>query len=146
MIRPITKNDYKDYMALATEFYHSDAVLHTIPKSHIERTFEEIATSSLYAEGYLFEYEGKVAGYSLLAKTFSQEAGGMVLWIEELYIRPEYRNKGLGSAFFEYLDNKTKDQVVRIRLEVEEDNEKAMALYKKMGYRPLGYRQMYKGK
>ena len=135
-----------DYMAMATEFYQSDAVLHPIPTSHIEQTFEEITTSSLYAEGYLFEYEGKVAGYSLLAKTFSQEAGGMVLWIEELYIRPEYRNKGLGSAFFEYLDSKTKDQIVRIRLEVEEENEKAMALYEKMGYRPLDYRQMYKGK
>ncbi len=146
MIRPITKDDFIDYMAMATEFYHSDAVLHPIPESHIEQTFKEVTTLSLYTEGYLFEYHGKAAGYSLLAKTYSQEAGGMVLWIEELYVRPEYRNKGLGSAFFGFLENKAKNQVVRIRLEVDEDNEKAMALYERMGYRPLHYRQMYKGK
>ena len=46
----------------------------------------------------------KIAGYGLIAKTFSQEAGGMVYWLEELYILEEYRSKGLGSEYFRYME------------------------------------------
>ena len=44
------------------------------------------------------------------------------------------------SAFLE----KYKDQAVRFRLEVEEENERAVAVYKKAGYHPLPYMQMTK--
>ena len=33
---------------------------------------------------YFFECENEAAGYGLIAKTYSQEAGGMVWWIEEV--------------------------------------------------------------
>ena len=36
-----------------------------------------------YVDGYFIESEGKTAGFGLLAKTFSQESGGIVVWIEE---------------------------------------------------------------
>ena len=39
-----------------------------------------------------------MAGYALLAKTFSQEAGGLVVWLDEMYVRPAYRSKGLGPS------------------------------------------------
>ena len=51
---------------------------------------------------------------------------------------------GIGTAFFRFLDEKYKDQAVRFRLEVEEDNERAVAVYKKAGYQPLPYMQMTK--
>ena len=145
MIRTITQQDYEEYMTMATEFYNSDAVLHSIPKSHIEKTFTEITTSDRYAEGYIFEYNGLSVGYALIAKTFSQEAGGIVIWIEELYVREEYRSKGMGKAFFDFIDKKTKDTAVRLRLEVEDENERAIALYEQMGFHRLNYSQMYKG-
>ena len=146
MIRPISKQDYKEYITMATDFYNSEAVLHSIPQNHIETTFTEITTSNQYVEGYIFEYDEKIAGYALIAKTFSQEAGGIVIWIEELYVKEDYRNNGLGKAFFEFIDEKAKTTAIRLRLEVEEDNEKAIALYEKMGFRRLNYLQMYKGK
>ena len=144
MIRPITSNDYQEYLSMATEFYNSDAVLHPIPESYIEKTFYEFTTSNTYAQGYLFEYEGEPAGYALLAKTYSQEAGGIVIWIEELYVRPRYQNKGIGREFFDYLDKITYDSVARLRLEVEDDNKKAIALYERLGFNPLNYSQMVK--
>ena len=144
MIRPITSDDFNEYLTMATEFYSSDAVLHPIPKNNIEKTFKELTTSNIYTEGYLFEYKKEAAGYALLAKTYSQEAGGLVIWIEELYVRPEYQNKGLGSTFFDFLHNKVKDSAARLRLEVEDDNKKAISLYKRLGYHPLKYSQMVK--
>lgn len=144
MIRPLTKNDKEMYKILAKEFYTSEAVLHPIPDSHIESTFQEMMHSDRYAVGYALEQDGIMVGYALLAKTFSQEAGGMVLWLEELYVREQYRGCGLGREFFAFLEEMRGSEITRIRLEVEEENKKAVELYQKMGFNWLDYRQLMK--
>lgn len=142
MIRKLNRDDRELYIRMAEEFYSSDAVLHPIPRQNIERTVEEVLSSDTYADIYILEYEGKAAGYGLTAKSFSQEAGGKVLWIEEIYIRKEFRSKGLGKEFFSYLEEK--DAAVRFRLEVEAENSRAAALYAQLGYEVLDYVQMVK--
>ena len=144
MIRKLTENDRDLYIRLAEEFYSSDAVLHPIPRTYIERTADEALQSDAYAEIYLLECEGEPAGYGLTARTFSQEAGGSVLWIEELYIREQFRSRGLGSEFFAYVEKKYEGRAARFRLEVEEDNVRAISLYKRLGYEVLDYTQMIK--
>lgn len=144
MIRKMRSEDKKTYMEMAREFYHSDAVLHPVPDTYFERTADEALRSDVYAEIFLFECENEAAGYGLIAKTYSQEAGGMVWWIEEVYVREAFRSKGIGREFFAYLDKVKGSVVTRMRLEVEEDNTRAVALYKKLGYKPLEYAQMIK--
>ena len=144
MIRKLTENDRDLYIRMAEEFYSSDAVLHPIPRAYIERTANEALCSDAYAEIYLLECEGEPAGYGLTARTFSQEAGGSVLWIEELYIREQFRSRGLGREFFSYIEEKNKDRTARIRLEVEEENTRAASLYERLGYEKLDYKQMVK--
>ena len=144
MIRKMTENDRELYIKMAEEFYSSDAVLHPIPEDHFEKTADEALRSDAYAEIYLLEYEGVPAGYGLTARTFSQEAGGQVLWIEELYIRKEFRSKGLGRKFFSWLEDKNRGKIARFRLEVEEENSRAISLYEKLGYEVLDYVQMVK--
>ena len=144
MIRKMTENDKELYITMAEEFYNSDAVLPPIPRDHFEKTANEALRSDEYAEIYLLEYEGETAGYGLTARTFSQEAGGQVLWIEELYIRKEFRSKGLGREFFSSLEDKNRGEIVRPRLEVEADNTRAISLYERLGYEVLDYVQMVK--
>ncbi|HJC75176.1 MAG TPA: GNAT family N-acetyltransferase [Candidatus Mediterraneibacter faecavium] len=144
MIRKLTENHRDLYIRMAEEFYSSDAVLHPIPRAYIERTADEALQSDAYAEIYLLECEGEPAGYGLTARTFSQEAGGSVLWIEELYIREQFRSRGLGREFFSYIEEKNKDRTARIRLEVEEENTRAASLYERLGYEKLDYKQMIK--
>ena len=140
-IRKLRQNDKDIYVRMAKEFYASDAVLLHIGEENILNTFDELMRSDTYAECHIFEFDGDVAGYSLLAKTFSQEAGGRVVWIEELYVMPEYRSRGIGRAYFEYLF-KNNPEVRRFRLEVEADNERAIKLYSYLGFTQLGYGQM----
>lgn len=144
MIRKITKEDRETYITLAKEFYRAGVTLEVVDTKNIEITFDELMRSDVYAEAYIIESEGEVAGFALLAKTFSQEAGGMVIWLEELYIKPEYRSKGLGREFFEYLENNMGSNVKRIRLEVEEENTRVVKLYEKMGFKWFAYDQMVK--
>lgn len=144
MIRRLEKRDRELYIKMAHDFYHSSAVLHPIPDAYFERTFEECMRAESYARGYILEHDGDTAGYGLISKTYSQEAGGYVYWLEELYILERFRSKGLGAEFIKYLEATKEPGVTRLRLEVEEENTRAIALYKKLGYQTLNYIQMVK--
>ncbi len=140
MFREITENDRDFYINTVKAFYNSDAVLHSIPDDYIVKTFEELMHNDTYAQAFIIEKDDKRAGYALLAKTFSQEAGGIVLWLDELYILPEFRSCGLGSAFLEFL--KQIPDTARLRLELCPSNKKACEVYKRQGFENFGYAQM----
>src|SRR5262249_21854379 len=46
---------------------------------------------------------GKAAGFALFFHTFSTFVGRRGLWLEDLYVRPEYRRVGLGRLLLERL-------------------------------------------
>lgn len=140
--RLITLADRAEYLAMAHDFYASEAVLHAVPDSHFEETFEELMRSDAYAQAYVLETSGQTIGYALLAKTFSQEAGGVVLWIEELYIKPSHRACGYGSRFLREFLASLPPQVKRVRLEAERENDRAVRLYESLGFTFLDYDQM----
>ena len=140
MIRRITAADREIYLRMAHDFYHSDAVLHPVPDENLFRTFDEMMVSNAYLTGLIFEKDSKCAGYALLCKTWSQEAGGKTVWIDELYVLPEFRGQGIGHEFFAKL--REIEPAARYRLEIEPDNLRAKALYESMGFEDLDYRQL----
>lgn len=144
MIRKLNAADKELYLKLAKEFYCSDAVCHNIPAQFMENTFSELMSSNRYLECFILENDGIAAGYALLAKTYSQEGGGIVVWVEEIYILPQFQGKGLGTEFFKFLHEWSKSNVARLRLEVEPENYSAIKLYSRLGFEPLEYRQMVK--
>lgn len=143
MIRKMRNDDVEVFYRMAELFYASDAVLHPIPKKHHIDTFNEIMRSNVYLEGYIFELENQPVGYAITTKMYSQEAGGISLWIDELFLMKEYRSKGLGKEFFNYLKTTLDTSIVRLRLEVESENEGAIKLYQNMGFSKLDYEQMF---
>lgn len=141
MIRKIRESDKAEYIKMAKDFYNSDAVLSPIPISNFELTFNELMQSDRYAEAYIFESDKTVAGFGLIAKTFSQEAGGMVVWIEEIYVKKDFRGKGLGSEFINFI--KANVPAKRYRLETEPENLAAQRLYLRHSFNPLEYINFY---
>ena len=140
MIRRITAADRANYLRMAHDFYHSDAVLHPVPDENIFRTFDEMMASDAYLTGLIFEKDGETAGYALLCKTWSQEAGGKTVWIDELYVLPEFQGRGIGHEFFAQL--REIEPAARYRLETEPDNLRAKKLYESMGFENLAYQQL----
>ncbi len=144
MIQKLTK-EYKDeYLKLVQEFYSSEAVLHPIPVKYMEDTFDELMKDSPYLDCYLYVKDDVPVGYMLLSHSFSPEAGGKIVWLEELYLKEGYRNLGIGHELLEYLNDVVGKDKARIRLEVEPDNDRAKKLYGSVGYEELPYLQMIK--
>ena len=142
-IRKIIQSDKEVFIEMGREFYNSDAVLYNIDDSFHYNTFDELMRSDVYLECYIFEAEGgEIAGYALLDKMFSHEVGGMLVWVEELYVRSEFQGNGIGTAFFKYLYENV--PAARYRLETEPENNRARALYEREGFKNLEYLQMYR--
>jgi ribosomal protein S18 acetylase RimI-like enzyme len=144
VIRKMKKEDAEIFFEMSELFYASDAAIHPIPQKYHIDTFNEIMRSNVYLEGYIFEVKDKPAGYAITTKTFSHEAGGITFWIDEIYVLKGYRSNGLGKEFFNFLKATLDTSVVRLRLEVETDNERAIKLYENMGFKRLEYDQMFK--
>ncbi|HZK39325.1 MAG TPA: GNAT family N-acetyltransferase [Clostridia bacterium] len=146
MIRKLKATDKSEYLDMVAAFYSSDAVSHKVEPWHFAETFEELMRSDTYTECYILERDNDIGGYVLLLKTFSQEAGGLTVWVEELYVKPNFRSAGLGTEFFRFLDKNIFPNVKRLRLEVEKENKRAISLYKRYGFKTLDYMQMIKGR
>lgn len=143
-IREFMQQDKAAYLSMATAFYQSDAVSHPIPEAHFIRTFALCMEQSPYVRGLMLEYERDSAGFALLALTHSNEAGGLVVWLEELYLLPKHRGKGFGKALFAFVEAEYKSTAVRYRLEVAKTNEAAIRLYHTLGYEEMQYLPMVK--
>ncbi len=138
--RKADEGDREMFLEMSREFYSSGAVLHGIDPSFHERAFNELLRSGTYLACYVFESKDGTAGYALLSKMFSREFGGMVVWIEEIYVRSSFRGRGVGGAFFAWL--RANVPAAKYRLEVEPSNVRAQSLYSRIGFSVLPYVQM----
>lgn len=143
LIRPIEAKDKTEYIQMAKTFYSMPCCDHNVSPQHFENAFELCQTKdNPYCRIFIIEVAEKIAGYGSISFTYSIEAGGKVVLLEELYIKPQFQNKGLGKAFFNYIQ--TNYPAKRFRLEVTKSNTRASKLYKSLGYEQLNYIQMIK--
>jgi ribosomal protein S18 acetylase RimI-like enzyme len=127
---------------MTREFYGSGAVLRPVPDGYFAGTFDALVSGSPFLDGFVAEEDGTVAASLQVSLTWSNEAGGLVVWLEELYVRPERRGRGLGTALIRRALAEYGGKAARFRLEAEPSNEGAMRLYRRLGFRELPYRQM----
>jgi len=95
----------------------------------IEIAFQTGASLLVAVEGT------RVVGACLANRIASVEHGGAVLFIEELYVVPEARRRGVARALLGQLLAEAAASGVRaIELEVDEGHEPARALYRSLGF------------
>ena len=97
---------------------------------------------SPYADCLIAEDEtGAPCAYMLVSLTWSNEAGGLCVWLEELMVNESMRGKGIGSKMIAAVHEKY-NAAARYRLEVTAENPRAAALYRLLGFEELPYTQM----
>lgn len=142
VMRKIAPEHRTAVIEMMQTFYASDAVLSNGSDEIFENDVNACIRENPYLEGYVFENNGEIMGYTMLAKSFSTEFGKPCIWIEDLYLKPQFRSMGISKLFFETLFSSYGDAI--FRLEVEEDNCNAIAAYKKNGFNAIPYMEMIK--
>ena len=97
----------------------------------IAATFKAFRLGHIKIE--VFEQNKFIVGYALLFEFWYNEYGGMVLNIDELYVKPDFQGQGISSLYLSEL-NKKRENYVALSMEVLPQNKKAYSLYKKLGY------------
>ena len=141
-IRPLDQTDFDRVLSMMVTFYASDALLIHPEEAVLRKTLSDALSGTPYLEAFGFEAAGQLVGYGMVAMSYSTEAGGLCAWIEDIYIEPEHRGLGYGSSFLEFVWQRYRDRVARVRLEAEPENQRAMAVYRKAGFSILGYTQL----
>ncbi len=141
-IRNMNKNDKPLVTEMMRVFYASPAVSTNGSDEIFFNDIENCVNDNPYLEGYIIEDAGQIQGYAMVAKSYSTEFGKPCIWIEDLYLKDDFRGLGLGQQFFEFITHKYPDCI--FRLEVEADNERAVKLYQKCGFTALPYVEMKK--
>lgn len=142
-IRDFKNTDRQSVLSMVETFYTSPGVLHPIPTRHFADAFDEMCSGgSARLRGLLIEFDGNPAGFCSLSFSYSTEAGGLVVLIEEVYIKPEFQCHGLGSSVFDFIKQQYHGKAARLRLEVAPENKRAAELYERLGFHTLPYTQM----
>ena len=93
------------------------------------------------ARAWLIGLEGRLAGYVLVTLGFGIEYGGRDVFLDELYLVPEARGRGLGAAAMAFVERQARAQdAVAIHLVVTPDNRRAQQLYARSACEDAGWR------
>jgi GNAT superfamily N-acetyltransferase len=86
----------------------------------------------------LAEADGAVAGFALWFYTFSTFVGRHGIYLEDLFVRPEFRGQGLGKALIRHVARRCLDENLgRFEWSVLDWNEPAIQFYRAQGARLL---------
>ena len=130
----------EEVLAMMRVFYASPAVSTNGSEEIFRADVDACLSGDPYLEGYVLTENGRLLGYTMLARSFSTEFGKHCVWIEDLYLEPEYREKGRGSAALEAIRKLHPEAL--LRLEVERENSRAVHVYRKSGFGELPYLEM----
>lgn len=129
LIKELAEYEKLTHEVVATE----DMLRETLfgPKSHIEALV-----------GYLND---KPVGFALYFHNFSTFLGRKGIYLEDLYVKPEARGKGVGQKILVYLARLAKERGCgRLEWSVLDWNTPAIEFYKKIGAKPMDEWTVYR--
>ncbi|MCW8085409.1 GNAT family N-acetyltransferase [Sabulicella glaciei] len=134
--RATTKADVPEILRLVRALAEYERIPHefTAIVADYERAFFGPAPE---AEAMLCELEGRVVAVCVVARTFSTFAGKPGLWIEDIFVEPEHRRKGIARAAFAAVAQRAvAEGCAHLEWNVLDWNAPAIAAYEAMGAVP----------
>ncbi len=128
----ITAADADLFLAMAEAFHQEDG--HPLTAAGIA-SIRDVAAGIDLAPAYFLIHNHQKIGFFVLSLGYSPEHGGTDGFIDDIYIIPEARGRGLGRAALDLALAESRHHGVRVLLlEVEADNDRAYHLYTSIGF------------
>lgn len=139
MWRLAKSSDSEAIIEMCRELNREDPGVRPVPDAHMIRTLTVLHAQPVRGRPLALEIHAQVQGYALLITFWSNELGGEICTIDELYVRPDFRGQGHASALITALTGDRlfgTSESVAIDLEVTPKNQRAKTLYAKLGFLP----------
>lgn len=128
-VRPVSAKDMRESLRLLEEFLRDGEPL---PVAFIEQLRESVESSNTEILGASFR--GEAVGVAVISYRLNVTLGDRFASIEDLYVRPGARHRGVGSALLEAVEERCKIRDISY-VEVQSDGD-SEAFYAALGYGP----------
>lgn len=136
MWRPATPSDDDRIVDLSLALYTEDPSPQPVSAVQTRRTLQVLRAEPFRGRAVVLELDGRVEGYALLISFWSNEFGGEVCDIDEIYVESAHRSQGHARRLFDELarGGLWPGRPVALGLEVTPANTRARALYERLGF------------
>jgi GNAT superfamily N-acetyltransferase len=132
-IRPASPADAPTLVALIRELADFEHLTHLV-KVTPEQLAQQLFGSRPAAECVVVEQGGEVIAFALFFHNFSTFLGQPGLYLEDLYVRPAHRGRGVGRSLLVHLAGLAHERGCgRFEWSVLDWNANAIAFYEKLG-------------
>ncbi len=104
-----------------------------VPEDFADRLRKAVETGDV--EVLAARAEDQLLGVVLLAYRLNVSAGGLFASVEELYVRPEARRRGVGHALLQAADERCEERGISY-VEAQVEGKEAELFYAAVGYKP----------
>jgi GNAT superfamily N-acetyltransferase len=137
VLRPAQSADTTAIFDLIKALAEYEKLSHALIGS-VEALQEHLFGSRPYIEAIVAESDGKAVGFALYFYNYSTFLTKPGIYLEDLFVLPEYRRQGIGKAIFQYLAQLAVERNCgRLEWSVLDWNEPAIAFYRQMGAKIL---------
>jgi GNAT superfamily N-acetyltransferase len=138
LIRLATLTDVDALVGLMRQFYAESNF--SLSEQSASRAFEALLDDSRLGQVWMIEYDGHPAGFVVLTVSFSMEYGGLRGFVDDFFVAPQYRHRGLGHAALEEVKRACRRRGVRaLMVETGPDNDAALNAYRRAGFTDSGH-------
>jgi GNAT superfamily N-acetyltransferase len=136
-VRFATEEDVPLILALIRELAEYEKLPHEVVATE-DRLCASLFGERPAAEVLIGEMEGRPPAFALFFHNFSTFLGKPGIYLEDLFVRPEFRGRGLGKAMLVYLAGLAKERGCgRLEWWVLDWNQQAIRFYEKLGARAM---------
>jgi len=128
------ENDFDDLKEMVFGLYGEDSMGMPMTENRIEMTARESICHPEKVQIIIFRNGETAVGYGILTFSWSNEYGGNVLDIDELYVIKEFRNRKVASGFIRYVLESHNDAAL-FTLRTTPSNKNSLKLFMKLGFK-----------
>ena len=129
-----SKNHLADIVSLVKAYHEFEKII--LSDQEREQAIAKLLADQTLGGIWLIYAESKRVGYIVLCTGYSIEFAGLDAFIDEFYILPQSRNKGIGTRVLDLIKGEAKKLNIRaLHLEVARTNQHAQNLYSKANFK-----------
>lgn len=136
MWRLAKPGDDHSIVKMCLQLYDEDPGVLLVRPENILATLRVLRRESWRGRAVVLEVDGQLSGYALLIAFWSNELGGDICEVDELFVLPKLRSKGHGKSLFDAISQGDlwPTPIAGIALGVTPDNVRARRLYERLGF------------